>query len=158
MVTRFSIKVIDKGYNKFVSEIKQLVNNPKVEIGIQQEDNDRVNKKGENDFLKNIDLMYKHEFGVGVPQRSVIRAGTDDNIDNAYNKINELYNGVIKGVENVNSMFEKLGVYMERKLKERFSKQFLLENSPITIATKGRDVPLVDTGQMRESFSHKVIR
>jgi len=145
------LKIIDKGYKKFVSEIKNFDKNPKVKIGILEGNADRVDGKD------NVDLMTKHEYGVGVPQRSVIRAGTDSNIDNIFNNtIVDQYDKIIIGHSNVIEMVNKTGAVVKTKFRERFSTKYLEPNAPFTIAKKGSDVPLVETGELKDTINYKV--
>jgi len=163
-------KVIDKGYNKFVAEIKNFDKNPSVKIGILEENADR------SDGKCNVDLMARHEYGAGVPQRSVIRAVTDSNIDKIfydtivkrYDKIINRYkhsikilkktgyDKTIKRSSNVYGMLNETGKVMKTKFRERFSKKYLKPNAPFTIAKKGSDVPLVEYGDLKEAINYKI--
>jgi hypothetical protein len=144
------VKVIDKGYNNFVAEAKKLGNNPKTKVGVLE------GGPAREDGKDNVDIMMINEFGVGVPQRSIIRAGTDSNIDAIFRKEVHEYDKIIAGKNNVDTMLSETGEFVKKKFVQRFSKQFLLPNAPATVAAKGSDIPLVDTGELRESINYKV--
>lgn len=141
--------VIDLGMDQYLKEIKKIKKKPKTEIGVMKDDDSRSGKIG------NVDLMKIHEFGIGVPQRSVIRAGTDKNIDGAFSRAVKEYGKVIKGSGTINSMVGRVGVFMEGKFKKMFSKAYLKPNAKTTIRLKGSDTPLIDSGQLRQSIKSK---
>lgn len=47
---------------------------------------------------------------------------------------------------------ERAGQIAENSVRNRFSKEFLAANRPATIALKGSDQPLIDTGELRKSI------
>jgi len=146
----FKTIIYDLGMNAFIKEIKKLKKNNKVEIGIWSD-------KKRNDGLDNVSLMTMHEFGYyELPQRSIIRAGTDINLSEAFKQISNEYSLIIKSRSNFKELFNKNGKFILDKFQKRFSKQFLTPNAPYTIRKKGSDTPLVDTGQLKKSFKYKI--
>lgn len=63
---------------------------------------------------------------------------------------------LIQGGDDITDAFNKLGEIISNDIKESIR---LLESpplSPVTIARKGFDKPLIDTGNMRDSVSYEV--
>lgn len=144
-----NVRIIDKGYKYFVSEIKKLDENPRVNIGVLEENASR------SDGLDNVDIMVRNEFGIDVPQRSVIKAGTDNNIKKAFKVEVQEYDKIIKGKGTIEEMVNKIGAFQKMKFRERFSTKYLQPNSPFTIMRKGSNIPLVDSGELRKSIDFK---
>lgn len=148
-----TLKIVDKGMDSFLKEIMELEKNPSVKIGVMQEEASR------SDELDNVSLMSIHEFGSSdgkIPQRSIIREGTDSNVDNAFALEVKEYDKTIRGKSTINKMVQKTGVFMEGEFKRRFNKKYLTPNAPETIRKKKSDTPLIDTGQLRQSIKSKV--
>jgi hypothetical protein len=66
----------DKGWNDLGKAVAKLNGGPYVLVGIQGA---KGSAQHGADGLTNIELGTIHEFGLGVPERSFIRAGVDEN-------------------------------------------------------------------------------
>lgn len=103
-----------------------------------------------------LDVAFQHEFGIGVPERSFLRAGVRKNIE----KINDLADGLIKKINEGKIDLESAGKLIGIKAASEVS-QFIIEldsppNSSVTIKFKGSSNPLVDTELLNQSIAHDV--
>lgn len=103
-----------------------------------------------------LDVAIDNEFGIGVPERSFLRAGIRKNID----EINDLACGLIKKVNDGKIDLESAGELIGIKAASGVA-QYIIElddppNSPATIKYKESSNPLVDTGLLNQSITHEV--
>ena len=106
--------------------------------------------------LTNVALAEQHEFGLGVPQRSFIRAWADEN-ESKNRKLQKtaLTNALKKGLT-LNQAAEQIALAYEGSVKQRISRGIPPPNSKETQAAKGSATPLIDTGALRASIRGKV--
>lgn len=92
-----------------------------------------------------------HEFGLGVPERSFIRAWFDENKDDLNDAIKaELEFALASG--NLETVLPQLAVSIQASIQERISNGIDPENAESTIRRKGSSTPLVDTGVLRSAI------
>ena len=72
--------------------------------------------------------------------------------------LSKYLNSVALGSMTWTQLYEKIGEVAAEDLKKVVDEWTIPPNSPATIAEKGRDDPLVDTGLMRDSIESKVGR
>ena len=107
------------------------------------------------------ELMNLHEFGIGVPERSVIRATIDENVD-VYNKLMaDLIDDIVMGRRTPKDAVSILGEQIVSDMKKRFGSADLTPLSKATIASKTKrgkagNRPLIDTAQLRNSVNYEV--
>ncbi|MCH9837280.1 hypothetical protein K0U83_16560 [bacterium] len=98
-----------------------------------------------------------HEFGLGVPQRSFLRAWADADrakIDKAWGA---LLRRVLKGDLTTDQALEQFGLWAQGQVQA-----FIADGRvqpPLdqrTIDAKGSSTPLIDTGQLRSSITYEV--
>lgn len=99
-----------------------------------------------------------HEFGLGVPQRSWLRAGIDENRGEINKLTRRLGRAIISNRRRLsaNRALDLLGLDIVAKLQARIRAGIPPENAPKTIEAKGSSVPLIDTGQMIQSITSRV--
>lgn len=105
------------------------------------------------------EIGYVHEFGSSdgrVPERSFIRSTLK--VDRK--EIISLSKRLLKKIINNEMTLEKglglLGLDVSDKISQRIVEIRTPPNKPNTIARKGSSNPLVDTGQLKNSITHKV--
>jgi phage gpG-like protein len=106
-----------------------------------------------------------HEFGkvihkkdgseVVIPQRSFIRAAIDEHAGKLQSTATAVGRGVLLGKFSVHQALELLGQQATGIMKQRIADGLTPPNRPSTIARKGSSKPLIDTGQLRASITHK---
>jgi hypothetical protein len=106
-----------------------------------------------------------HEFGkvihkkdgseVVIPQRSFIRAAIDEHAVKLQRTATAVGQGVLLGKFSVHQALELLGQQATGIMKKRIADRISPANRPSTIARKGSDVPLIDSGELRGTITHK---
>jgi hypothetical protein len=101
-----------------------------------------------------------HEFGApraGIPERSVIRATYDAKQGEIHQLAVQLAAQLLVGKTTVERALGIIGLKFSTWCKQRIgSGGFLAPNAPRTIARKGSDRPLVDTGQLVQGITFAV--
>lgn len=103
-----------------------------------------------------LDVATFHEFGLGVPERSFLRGYVDENKARIRGMIKSLATMVQQGKLDQDTALEKLGLTIVGEIQKRIAKGIPPPNAESTIARKGSSTPLIDTGQLRSSITHKV--
>jgi hypothetical protein len=135
----------------------QSIDAQRVLAGIPQKE---INRKEEGP--NNAELAYIHSKGSpmnNIPARPFMEPSIEANRD----AIARIQAGIIKdalsGKTNVaDAGFNRLGLYVSTEAKRWFTNPAnnWAPNSPITIARKGSDKPLIDTGALRQAITYVV--
>ena len=109
-----------------------------------------------------VELAAVHEFGSpanGIPERSFIRRTMADKADELGKVCARLAEKVVTDkAMTVGRALDTLGAYASAQVKKTITVGRLLEpNAPSTIAAKGSDRPLVDTGRLVQSITWQVM-
>jgi hypothetical protein len=112
-----------------------------------------------------VDVALRNEFGIGVPERSFIRSTTDTNSAKYRAGIRRAFRDLLEGAIAKGEVdprkakaLERLGLQVTGDIKRAIADGIAPANAPSTIAKKGSDTPLIDTGRMRQALSHEVRR
>lgn len=116
--------------------------------------------------LTMVELAEIHEFGLGnVPERSFIRAYYDANVERLKGMLLTLMTNAIKKAANTGNpitdadrrrVLSLLGMKMKGEIQERIAGGIEPALAQRTIDRKGSSVPLIDTGQLRNSIDFEV--
>lgn len=126
-----------------------------VDVGIFA-DQGSAQKNKASAGLTVLDVASFHEFGLGVPERSFLRGYVDENKQRVRGMIKALAAQVDQGKLTQEMALERLGMTIVGEIQKRISQGIPPPNAPATIARKGSSTPLIDTGQLRSSITHKV--
>lgn len=110
-----------------------------------------------NDDAPMLVIAYAHEFGVKVPERSYLRAGFDANADEIQAKMEYLLGLVLDGKITGQQALNAIGGFITTRIQAYLTD---LKTPPLaesTIKRKGSSNPLIDTGQLRNSITWKVV-
>lgn len=143
----------DKGYADLVKTIFAL-GAPKVSVGIHEADGQHEAEGGSG--LRVIDVAQIHEFGLGVPERSFIRAWFDENEDKAKEAMRRLLVSVVKGERKPEQAVELFAQWVVGQMQARIAKGISPPLATSTVLRKGSSVPLIHTGQLRSSISYEI--
>jgi phage gpG-like protein len=117
-----------------------------------------------------LEIAYTHEFGgkstvdtdegpvqIWVPERSYLRAWFDQNTTALQDTAERLLGQVLDGKITGHAALDAIGGYAATHIQ-----QFMVDlkhppNAPITIARKGSSNPLIDTGQLMNSVTWRVV-
>lgn len=99
-----------------------------------------------------------HEFGLGnVPERSFLRAWGESRGKALLTERADLIESNTKA-GNPRRALEQIGLLAVGEIQQRISAGIPPANTAETIARKGSSIPLIDTGALRQSITHKVVR
>lgn len=109
----------------------------------------------------NAEIGAIHELGLvaGIPQRSFLKMPLESKLFSKIEAEKEQYYTALKNGKLV-KWFQALGMWSEEIIDEAFTTSGFgswAPNAPITIARKGSAMPLIDTGQLRNSISHIIV-
>ena len=138
---------------KFFKEIEKLVK-MQVRVGFQQGENFHEEEGKKVDLL---DIAMFNELGTSrIPSRPFMRDSVDNNADNISKFCKAQLMGIAKGSKDAESVLKAVGAMQVGLVQKTIVDGSFVPNSPRTIAKKGSDKPLIDTGLMRQSV-HYVI-
>jgi hypothetical protein len=106
------------------------------------------------------EIAHKHEFGVGVPERSFLRATFEANKREYQGLLARgLMDELIASIRarraydpQSASAMKRLALRMEGDVKQRIARGVPPPNAPSTIRRKGSSTPLIDSGMLRQSI------
>lgn len=162
------MKVHDESQvEEFLKMIKEL-SSTKLEIGIFS-DGEGGKKHSKDSPITVLGIATVHEFGltikfkkkkgsITIPERSFMRAGYDAEKSNIEKQGEKLLEQVINLQLPVNIFFETMGEFIVGRIQEYLTNLDSPPLSQITIDRKGSSGVLIDTGQLRDSITHKVVR
>jgi hypothetical protein len=162
MAVRTKVKVSDKdkGWKQLQNRVVRLSRaGAFVRVGIQGKEASSTHA-GSGETVA--EIATTHEFGavtgngIVIPERSFIRAAIDENAPKLQRTATLVGRGVLLGKFTRTQALELLGHQAVGIMKQRIANRIAPPNSPVTIARKGSDVPLIDDGQLRGSITHLV--
>ena len=151
-----NVEVTDLGWNN-IKEQMRLAENSFTEIGVHKGET-RQPKPGELEPLSDMVIVAAaNEFGApkkNIPPRAFIRTSFDENRREVDRLVESEYDKILAGKSNVKKSLEIIGEFMETKTKQKIVDLKQPPNRPRTIARKGSNNPLMDTGQLRGGIRH----
>ena len=140
------------GFPKMTKELETL-SGEGVEVGVF---------KGEDAWLASIPVtkkmrkylaarglyLSKNTTHIHIPERSFLRTGYDQNIDDVKKKAALLIGEVAKGHMTARGCMQAVGMDLASKIKDYARDLDSPPNHPFTVEQKGSSNPLVDTGDM----------
>ena len=145
-------KVVDRdfGYRRIMRNLPAMGrSNPEVLVGI------RADKGAEL-----LTIAAVNEFGSAdghVPERSYLRSTIDENQKKYLDMLTKATGDTIdKGAGAMRRELGKVGAVATADVQRKIRDLREPPNAPSTIAKKGSDNPLIDTGRLRQSIDWKV--
>lgn len=144
---------LEKALGKLVHKIQH--EKPIVAVGVLGKNSDRADAKS---GITNAQLALIHEFGLGVPERSFLRATFDQLKDIWHAFVAKVFKPVADGKIDLMKALALIGERVKSDIKRRITQGSGIPppNAPSTIARKGSDRPLVDTGRLVGSIDYEV--
>lgn len=147
-----------KEWDRIKNEIAYLKNSV-VKVGFPEKGSIKEVKKGSTKDMKGIiKIATINEFGTDdgrIPARPFVSTSADEQKQKIKQLKEMYYKRILDGKETVKSSLDKMGLWMVGKIKRKITTLNNPPNAPATIAKKGVDNPLIDSGQMRASTQHK---
>lgn len=104
-------------------------------------------------FGDRAEIAYRNEYGTErIPQRAFLRTAFDNHVDEAIDKYAE---SVAKD-GNCCGNLQTIADNMAEKVKESIKSGNWPPNAPSTVRRKGKNTPLIDTGNMLDSVKGEV--
>ncbi len=147
------VKVIDHGWDALKAELSKLPGSS-VKVGIQS---DAGAHKGEGSDADMVDIAIWNEFGTKrIPKRPAHSQAFDKHRSDMDAMIAAGYDAIITGRTTVEKALGLIGLKFTGLVQKQVRDFSDPPNAPATIAKKGVDNPLIDTGQMINSIRHVV--
>lgn len=144
-----AVNFVDKGWNRIKKELK-AANGSYTKIGIL------TGAGTEENGTLIVDVAKDNEYGTNkIPARPFMRTSFDESRIETNRIIDKLYSKIFKGENTTKQSLDILGLYMTGKIQKKITDIRTPVNSPVTIAIKKSSNPLIDTGTMRRSVTHK---
>ncbi len=146
------VKDIDKGYTRLVKAVFGL-KKPKISVGVFSSETEH------DSTLSVLDVAIINEFGLGVPERSFLRAWFDQNEDRSREMVRVMMASVLQGKRTKEQALQILATKFVSEIQQRIANKGNGDypaNAPSTVAKKGSSTPLIDVGQLRSSISWKI--
>lgn len=150
------VQIVDRdlGFRDLVRRVEKASGSGRVvSVGIHAED-DEPTADGSSTILQ---VANYHEFGIGVPERSIVREWAEQKDKENEDILRKLAESVVQGRNSVEEGLEKAGLVMAASMRGR------IQNGEVapplaekTIERKGSSTPLIDHGFLVSSIAHKV--
>lgn len=92
-----------------------------------------------------------------IPERSYLRAWFDENVDALQATMERLIGQVVEGKISGRAALETIGGYVVTHIQAYMVDLKTPPNAPSTIARKGSSNPLIDTGQLKDAITWRVV-
>jgi hypothetical protein len=92
-----------------------------------------------------------------IPERSYLRAWFDENVDALQATMEHLIGQVVEGKISGRAALETIGGYVVTHVQAYMVDLKTPPNAPSTIARKGSSNPLIDTGQLKDAITWRVV-
>lgn len=143
--------VIDKdlGWDKIMRDLEKL-DGMEVVAGMLKDSGKASNG------ASYVDIATWNEYGTSrIPSRPFIRISADTNRQAWAKMAQQCVNNVIDG-DSPTEAAQVIGHRMVEDIRKVFGSSKLKANAPSTIAKKGRNEPLVDSGEMRRRVNFRI--
>lgn len=125
----------------------------------------QVQRFTSDEGLTNPQIAAKHEFGIGVPRRSMLRMPLHLHGDRVLKEAQADAREQLKNVgksprRTAKKILDRLGIAGENLVQDAFATGGFgswKPNAPATIALKGSAAPLIDTAQLRRAVDSRTV-
>jgi hypothetical protein len=154
-----------------LSENLAALNNRKIKVGVfGADDAEMVMIAGVHEYGAEITVtdkmrgwmayqgypLKKETKKIVIPERSYLRSGYDENVDDITDKVKQMMPDVIDGNIDPDVFLNAIGSEFAGLIRKKLNDLREPANSSMTVERKGSSNPLVDTGNLRGSIRHQV--
>lgn len=153
-MVKAKIKVRDLGMTAILRELHK-VGGVHITVGVHGDAKPRS-----GDGADQVLVAAANEFGTSdghVPERSFIRSTIDARRSQIGALTSNTLGKVADGKQTAKDAAGVVGLFVENAIKKTITVLSDPPNAPSTIARKGSSNPLIDTGQLRQAITHKVV-
>ncbi|MEH6943391.1 hypothetical protein [Bacillus sp. JJ722] len=115
-----------------------------------------VTEKMRKWFAANGFPLKKETTKIVIPERSFLRSGFDESVDDIAKKIEDLAPLVLQNQVDPQIFMNMIGLEFAGKIQQKIRNLRGPANSDMTVERKGSSNPLVDSGRLVGSISHKI--
>lgn len=153
-----AIRTRDTGLSKFVKRLTS----PEVTVGVHSADGSEVEEGSE---LTVAEIAAIHEFGLGVPERSWLRAFVDENREQLGDMLATTAKRIAEGKQPADVAMNRFGLAVVGMVKKRIvagiepglAESTKLEKMRVT-GGNAKDTPLIRFGQFISAIAHEINR
>lgn len=109
------------------------------------------------DGKKGLKVMFYLVKEVNIPERSFLRSTFDEREAEWHEFFSSNIDRILAGEITANQIYEQLGAKIASNIQNKIKETSSPSNAPSTIANKGVDNPLINTGRLRQSVTWKVV-
>jgi hypothetical protein len=142
----------DRGARAVVRRLGAAKGKLELSVGIQGRQATEAHKQTEGLTVAALGAI--HEFGLGVPERSWLRAWFDENQGEIAEDLRKAGRGILLGRFTRERILEILGLKYAGQIQARIASNIPPALAPSTVARKGSSVALIDTGQLRSAITY----
>lgn len=151
------VKITDRdhGYKAFLAKMAEASKERGITVGIHAAEGSAPVPGGKGTTL--VEVGTWNEFGTdSIPSRSFIREWFDEYLPLNTDAKRKLMRQVVEGRRDVPWVLRTLGVLFVGQIQQRIAQGIDPANAESTIARKGSDTPLINTGQLRSGITYEV--
>lgn len=116
----------------------------------------KVTDKMRGWFAANGYPLKKSTTSITIPERSFLRSGYDENVNDVVDKVKDLLPSVLEGNINPEVFMDMIGTEFAGLIQKKLRNLRSPSNSSMTTERKGSSNPLVDSGRLVGSIRHEV--
>jgi hypothetical protein len=151
---RLSVTVRDRGYARFIKRIEELERPSSVKVGVFGE---KANASA-GDGVTVGEVAVYNEFGTQhIPPRPFVSGWIDEN----QSALNRMLDGMAREIllgrgDSTEESLKRLGEHVKNGIIARIQAGISPSNAESTVMRKGHNLPLVDTGRLKDSIDYEV--
>lgn len=158
MKFRTQVRGTDRAKRSIAAYMKRLSGHRQVLVGVQ---------KGAGDYEDGTPIAViasANQFGatlpngVEIPARPFLDVAINKNRKKYARTMAEMLPKVLDGEPSVEEILDTIGLQAVGDVQEYMVELHDPPNSPVTIAKKGSNNPLIDTGNLRQSIRHEIAK
>lgn len=154
-----SVEDIDMGYKKFMATMADMAGEVGVDVGILQKDGSANYDEGDATLAQ---VATYNEFGSKdgkhPPERSFLRSTADTNRTKYADRIQKSVEAAVDGKLHIERGLGLVGEMAKNDVVRTIDTLKDPPNAASTVARKGANNPLVDTGRLKRSISYQVVK
>lgn len=107
-------------------------------------------------FAANGYPLKKETTKIVIPERSYLRSGFDEHVDDISNKIEQLAPNVLDLSISANQFMDMIGLEFSGMIQKKIKDTNSPANSQMTVERKGSSNPLIDSGRLVGAIDYEV--
>ena len=148
------------------AELKKALQGASITVGIHEEEGSAAKQVAETEKSTGeslVEVMTRHELGIGVPNRSFLGAWFDGNEPQLQEAIDKIAEAAVQHHRPIEQALARFGLWAVGQIQQRvadgidpeLSDRRKAEKAAANLAGNAKDTPLIFTGQFRASLRSK---